>query len=48
MQIAALAQGNEPFHNTAQILCLGQSRLDLFVFDQGRRHIGKHGGSMAD
>ena len=37
---AALSERHELFDDRPQILGLGQRRRDLFMLDQGRRHVG--------
>jgi len=42
MQIAALAEGDQLFHDGPQVLRLRQRRGDLLVLDEGLRHVGEH------
>src|SRR5262245_46457384 len=46
VQIAALAQRDELFHDRAQILGLRQRGDDLLVLDQRGRHVAEHGAAM--
>ena len=41
-----LRLGDEGLDVFLQSLCLGESRSDSFVHDQGHGHVGKHGGSV--
>jgi hypothetical protein len=43
MQGAAFAKSYHLVGNATQFLGLRQSRIDLFVDQQGHHHVGKHG-----
>ena len=42
MQIAALAQRDQLVDDALKLFRFRQGRLDLFMNDQGRRHVGEH------